>query len=165
MPIQIQWNMKDNAAILTLYDEVQALKKNIEELNQKVDLGISILQEQKEVNVDDLKLLIIESKNQLDEITQRTKEAPSEAENIKRVGEELCQQIAKESFQHQYLKKATHLSNRLSLIIIGIMICSFLFSGITIVLWQKERFKVEVWKNTAATHFEQYQSLKKESDN
>ena len=151
--------MKDNADILTLFDEVQLLKKEIVQLNKKMESGISMLKE-REQSLDELQELIKENQNDLD----GNKDASSISEidflKFERVGEELCQQIAKESFRHEHLKKRTHLSNKLSLILIAVVFFSFLSVAGALFLWQKKSYEAEVWKNTAETYFEQYNELK-----
>ncbi len=156
--------MKQDEALAAIFEELQNTNTQFGKLTDQL--------EAKEKNIIDK---ISESQTVLEEVngnigqnqnsnSPNAQTAEINIDKIKLVGNEICQQMERQIWSFKNEKVGLFISKKLSLLLIGMVLCSFLFTAASLFMWQKKAYEVEVWKNTAETHFEQYQSLKKKEE-
>lgn len=153
--------MKREEALAAIFEELQNTNKQFEKLSKQLDA-----KEEKIVGKVSEGITLLEAVNRkVEQAGQELNNPKPQSANIntdkiKVLSNEICQQMERQIWAFKNEKTGLFISKKLSLVLIGIVLCSFLLSAASLFMWQKKAYEVEVWKNTAETYFEQSQEVK-----
>ena len=154
--------MKQDEALAAIFEELQNTNSQFDKLKDKFNSEDNDIVEK----VSESITLLEKINDKIDQIGQPTNNEPQtidiNTDKVKLLGNEICQQMERQIWAFKNEKNGLFISNKLSMLLMGMVLGTFLFAAASLFMWQKKAYEVEVWKNTAETHFEQYRELKGE---
>lgn len=151
--------MKKSEELAAIFEELQIIKERLDKIESKRDQNEKNILEQILANQTLLETINEKSKP---ETSSETPSIEIDTDKMKLLGNDICQQMERQIWTFKNEKNGMFISNKLSLLLMAMVLCTFFLAATSLFLWQKKSYEADVWKNTAETHFEQYQSLKKE---